>query len=55
LSRHHFTSRAEARAVVLTWCHEFYNSHRRHSSAAMMAPIDYEHTAAQTADGQVAA
>ncbi len=55
LSRHHFSSRAEARAVVLTWCHEFYNTRRRHSSAAMMAPNDYEHAAAQHADGQQAA
>jgi hypothetical protein len=27
----------------------------RHSSAAMMAPADYEHTAAQPADGKEAA
>ncbi len=42
LSRHHFTTKAQARTVVLTWCHEFYNTRRRHSSAAMMSPIDYE-------------
>jgi putative transposase len=41
--------------VVLAWCHEFYNTHRRHSSAAMMAPIDYERTATQPADGKEAA
>ena len=35
--------------------HEFYNTQRRHSSAAMMAPADYEHTAAQRADGKEAA
>jgi putative transposase len=52
LSRHHFTTKAQARTVVLAWCHEFYNTHRRRSSAAMMAPIDYEHTAAQVADEQ---
>jgi len=52
LSRHHFTTKAEARSIVLPWCHEFYNTRRRHSSAKMMAPIDYEHTAAQPADGQ---
>jgi len=28
---------------------------RRHSSAAMMAPADYEQTAAQGADGKEAA
>ncbi len=59
LSRHRFATRAQARSVVLSWCHEFYNTHRRHTSAAMMAPNDYEHTAAQDAaqdaDGQQAA
>jgi putative transposase len=42
LSRHHFTTKAEARTVVLAWCHEFYNTKRRHSSAALMSPNDYE-------------
>jgi len=42
LSRHHFTTKAEARAFVLAWCHDFYNTRRRHSSAALMAPDDYE-------------
>ena len=42
LSRHHFTTRAEARAVVLAWCHEFYNTKRRHSSAALMSPVEFE-------------
>jgi putative transposase len=51
LSRHHFATRAEARAVVLAWCHEFYNTSRRHSSAAMMTPIDYERSVAHLADG----
>jgi putative transposase len=55
LSRHHFTTKAQARSVVLAWCHEFYNTHRRHSSAAMMAPADYEQSAAQVADGKEAA
>jgi transposase InsO family protein len=55
LSRHHFTTKAQARTVVLAWCHEFYNTRRRHSSAAMMAPADYEHTAAQGADKKEAA
>jgi putative transposase len=40
LSRHHFTTKAQARAVVLAWCHEFYNIARRHSSAALMSPIE---------------
>ena len=42
LSRHHFTTKAQARTVVLAWCHEFYNTRRRHSSAALMSPDDYE-------------
>jgi hypothetical protein len=41
LSRHHFTTKAQARAVVLAWCHEF-DTQRRHSSAALMSPIEYE-------------
>ena len=55
LSRHHFTTKAQARTVVLAWCHEFYNTVRRHSSAAMMAPAEYEHAAAQPAVGKEAA
>lgn len=42
LSRHHFTTKAEARAVVVAWCHDFYNTRRRHSSAALMSPTEYE-------------
>jgi len=55
LFRHHFATRAEARAVLGAWCHDFYNTDRRHSSAAMLAPIDYENTSAQPTDGQEAA
>jgi transposase InsO family protein len=46
LSRHHFTTKAHARQVVVAWCHDFYNSRRRHSSAALMSPIQYERPAA---------
>ena len=46
LSRHHFTTKAHARQVVVAWCHDFYNSRRRHSSAALMSPIQYERLAA---------
>ena len=42
LSRHHFRTRAEARAVVVPWCQEFYNVKRRHSSAALLSPNEYE-------------
>ena len=42
LSRHHFSTKAQARAVVLDWCHNFYNTRRRHSSTAMLAPAEFE-------------
>jgi len=46
LSRHEFSDTRQAQAVVLDWCYGFYNHQRRHSSAAMMSPINYENTAA---------
>ena len=46
LSRHDFDDTRQAQAVVLDWCYGFYNHHRRHSSANMMSPINYENTAA---------
>jgi transposase InsO family protein len=42
LSRNSFATKAEARTVVLAWCHEFYNTRRRHSSAALLAPAEFE-------------
>jgi putative transposase len=42
LSRHTFTTKAQARKIVLAWCHEFYNTRRRHSSAAFLAPAEFE-------------
>ena len=42
LSRHHFTTKAHAREVVVAWCHDFYNARRRHSSAGLLPPIEYE-------------
>ncbi len=44
LSRHDFENTRQAQAVVLDWCYGFYNHDRRHSSAAMMSPINYENT-----------
>ncbi|WP_454293849.1 IS3 family transposase [Salana multivorans] len=46
LSRHQFTDTRQAQAVVLDWCYGFYNHDRRHSSADMMSPVNYENTAA---------
>lgn len=46
LSLHDFENTRQAQAVVLDWCYGFYNQERRHSSAGMMSPINYENTAA---------
>jgi putative transposase len=46
LSRHDFKNTGHAQAVVLDWCYGFYNHDRRHTSAGMMSPINYENTAA---------
>lgn len=46
LSRHEFQNTRQAQSVVLDWCYGFYNHERRHSSAGMMSPINYENTAA---------
>ena len=46
LSRHDFQDTTAAQAVVMDWCFEFYNTKRRHSSAAMMPPVAFENTAA---------
>lgn len=42
LSRHTFATKAEARKIITKWCHEFYNTRRRHSSAALLAPAEFE-------------
>ncbi len=42
LSRHHFATKDQARQVVGPWCREFYNVTRRHSSAALLSPDNYE-------------
>jgi transposase InsO family protein len=41
-SRHHFATKTEARAVITAWCYDFYNTQRRHSSAGLLPPIEYE-------------
>lgn len=45
LSRHHFTTREEARQVVVPWIYDFYNCRRRHSVCDMKSPVDYENSA----------
>ncbi|SDU79473.1 Transposase InsO and inactivated derivatives [Jiangella alkaliphila] len=45
LSRHHFTTRDEAKRVIIDWVVDFYNCRRRHSSCGMKSPIDYENSA----------
>jgi putative transposase len=47
LSRHHFTTRDQARKTIVTWCQGFYNTRRRHSSAGLQAPDYYEKTTAE--------
>ncbi len=49
LSRHHFSTRAEAREVVTRWVCDFYNKTRLHSSCGMKSPIDYENSATMEA------
>jgi putative transposase len=46
LSRRQFRTRDEARHVVAGWIDGFYNRIRRHSTAGMQSPVDYELAAA---------
>jgi len=46
LSRHDFKNTVEAQTAVMDWCYGFYNHQRRHTSAAMMSPVNYENAAA---------
>lgn len=49
LSRHHFSTRDEARELVTRWVCDFYNKTRLHSSCGMKSPIDYENSATMEA------
>ncbi|MFF0143440.1 IS3 family transposase [Streptomyces sp. NPDC005227] len=42
IHRHRFTTRAEARLKIATWITDFYNTRRRHTSAAGHPPIEFE-------------
>lgn len=44
ISRHHFHTKDKARRVISTWIEEFYNPKRRHSTAAMKSPLEFEKT-----------
>ncbi len=46
LSRVRFATRAEARTAVAAWIDD-YNRERRHSSTAMMSPVDFEQAQAR--------
>ncbi len=48
LRHNHFTTREQARRAVADWIEE-YNTIRRHSTAGMLSPVDYERVQAQTA------
>jgi putative transposase len=45
-AHHHFTTRAAARRAVANWIDD-YNRNRRHSTCAMLSPINYELAQAQ--------
>lgn len=45
LTSHTYPTRTDARRAVARWIDEFYNPRRRHSTCAMLSPIDYEHAA----------
>ena len=42
LSRNSFRDTVHAQAVVIDWCHTFYNHQRRHSAADGLSPVNYE-------------
>lgn len=42
LSRQQFITKAQARQVATAWCYDFYNTRRRHSSAGLLPPVEYE-------------
>ena len=42
LSRNEFRDPHHTKQIVLQWCHESYNTTRRHSSAKMMSAINLD-------------
>jgi len=42
LDRHHFATRAQAKAACFDFIEGFYNTRRRHSANGMLSPTEYE-------------
>jgi putative transposase len=47
LDRHHFATRAQAKAACFDFIEGFYNPRRRHSSLGMLSSAEYERRHAQ--------
>ncbi|MFD0535448.1 IS3 family transposase [Actinomadura luteofluorescens] len=50
LDRHHFTTRAQAKAACFDFIEGFYNPRRRHSTLGMLSPTEYERRQPQPPD-----
>ncbi|WP_201776355.1 IS3 family transposase [Streptacidiphilus carbonis] len=48
IHRQHFTTRDQARIKIATWITDFYNTRRRHTSAAGHPPIEFERIISNT-------
>ena len=48
VAAHTFANSTQAQAIVIDWCHGFYNHQRRHSTIGNMSFINYEQAAAPT-------
>jgi len=42
IHRHHFATRADARAAIFEWIEIFYNRERLHSALGFKSPVDFE-------------
>jgi len=42
IHRHHFATRAAARAAIFEWIEVFYNRERLHSALGFNSPVDFE-------------
>ena len=51
IRRRIYTSRSDARADVFNYIEMFYNSQRRHSSAAGLSPVEFEKRHSQRLKG----